>query len=405
MHLNGDIVLDFDRVSKKFCKNLKKSIIYGINDIGRNAVGLSSRPGRLRDGEFWAVDNVSFRVNRGESVGLIGVNGSGKSTMLKMVNGIFWPDAGKITVKGKVGALIEVGAGFHPLLTGRENIYINAAILGMSKSEVDARAESIIRFAEIDDFIDVPIKHYSSGMLVRLGFSIAVHSEPDILLIDEILAVGDRNFQIKCFRKLHELKKDNDITSLMVSHNEYAIREYTEKCAILDRGKMLFYGDTEDAITCYINMMNRRMNDCGDGGGSACGDLITRVVFRDGDGRESSCLGTGGKLVIDFEYETDRIVRSPIFGINLRNQGGEITGFWNSYAGVTLPDIIGKGTVRVQIDPLDLPVDVYQCSIVLCEEEESNVLEWTDICQRLVIERKNNTRGYLRLRQTWRVLS
>ena len=150
--------------------------MFGVTDIGRNLIGLSSHHDKLRKNEFWAVDNISFEVKKGETLGIIGPNGSGKTTMLKMINGIFWPDKGKITVKGKVGALIAVGAGFHPQLSGRENIYINGAILGMSRKEISKKFDDIVDFADIGDFLDTPVKHYSSGMFVRLGFAIAVHS-------------------------------------------------------------------------------------------------------------------------------------------------------------------------------------------------------------------------------------
>ena len=181
--MDNDVVIKVENVSKKYCKSLKHSMLYGMSDIGRNVLGLKSRSERLRDNEFWALDDISFEVKRGETLGLIGPNGSGKTTLLKMLNGIFWPDKGKITIKGKVGALIAVGAGFHPLLTGRENIYINAAILGMSKREIDKKFDAIVDFADIGDFLDSPVKHYSSGMYVRLGFAVAVHCDPDILLV------------------------------------------------------------------------------------------------------------------------------------------------------------------------------------------------------------------------------
>jgi len=192
--MQNDVIVEVDHLSKKYCKSLRRSMRYGIEDIGRNLLGLRSRSGVLREGEFWALNNISFQIKKGEVVGIIGPNGSGKTTLLKLLNGIFWPDQGKITVCGKIGVLIELGAGFHPSLTGRENIYINAAILGMTKDEVNEKFDSIIDFADIGDFIDTPVKHYSSGMFVRLGFAVAVHSDPDILLIDEVLAVGDVQF-------------------------------------------------------------------------------------------------------------------------------------------------------------------------------------------------------------------
>jgi len=248
--MNDEAVIRVEHVSKKFCKNLKTSMRYGIEDISRNAVGMPSRCGQLREREFWAVDDVSFEVERGETLGLIGPNGSGKTTLLKMLNGIFWPDKGKITVKGRVGALIEVGAGFHPMLTGRENIYVNAAILGMSKAETQAKFDSIVEFADIGDFLDTSVKHYSSGMFVRLGFAVAVHCEPDVLLVDEVLAVGDEGFQTKCFNKIGELREAG-ITTILVSHNMHTISNFAGKAVLLQNGRATYYDNTAQAIKTY----------------------------------------------------------------------------------------------------------------------------------------------------------
>lgn len=228
-------------------------MLYGIADIGRNILGLSSHPESLRKNEFWAVKKVSFELKKGEVLGIIGPNGSGKTTLLKMLNGIFWPDKGKITIKGRVGALIEVGAGFHPMLTGRENIYVNAAILGMTKKEVDKKFDDIVEFADIGGFLDTPVKFYSSGMFVRLGFAVAVHCKPDILLVDEVLAVGDEGFQIKCFNKIGELKK-NGTTAILVSHNMHIISTFTEKVIFFNNGKAKYFNRVEDGIKEYTNL-------------------------------------------------------------------------------------------------------------------------------------------------------
>jgi len=240
-------------VSKKYCKSLKRSMLYGVKDIARNTLGLSSHSDKLRKNEFWALDDTSFEVKKGETLGIIGPNGSGKTTLLKLLNGIFWPDKGKITVRGKVGALIEVGAGFHPLLTGRENIYINAAILGMTKEETDKKFDAIIEFADIGDFLDVPVKHYSSGMFVRLGFAVAVHCEPDILLVDEVLAVGDEGFQNKCFNKIGELRKYGT-TTILVSHNMHIISTFTEKIIFLNDGKAKYFNSVAEGVKKYTKL-------------------------------------------------------------------------------------------------------------------------------------------------------
>ncbi len=259
IHPSTDTAIKVDRVSKKYSKSLKRSMLYGVKDIARNTFGLSSHSDKLRKNEFWAVDNISFEVKKGETLGIIGPNGSGKTTLLKLLNGIFWPDKGKITVRGKVGALIEVGAGFHPLLTGRENIYINAAILGMTKKEVDEKFDDIVEFADIGDFLDAPVKHYSSGMFVRLGFSVAVHCEPDILLVDEVLAVGDKGFQNKCFNKIGELKK-NGTTTILVSHNMHTISTFTEKVIFLNNGKAKYFKTVAEGIKEYANLFINKEN-------------------------------------------------------------------------------------------------------------------------------------------------
>ena len=196
--MGEETMITFDNVSKKYCRNLKRSMFYGIMDIAKNTIGLSSRSHNLRKDEFWALDNVSFEVRKGETFGIIGKNGSGKTTLLRLINGIFWPDKGKITVKGRTGALIAVGSGFHPLFSGRENIYINGAILGMSKREIDEHYDAIVEFADIGDFLETPVKYYSSGMFVRLGFASMMFCQPEIMLIDEVLSVGDLSFQFKC---------------------------------------------------------------------------------------------------------------------------------------------------------------------------------------------------------------
>jgi lipopolysaccharide transport system ATP-binding protein len=193
-------VVEVEQVSKKFCRRLRYSLWYGLVDLGAELTAQNGNGElRLRHAEFLAVDDVSFELRRGECIGLIGHNGAGKSTLLKMLNGLVRPDKGKITMRGRVGALIELGAGFSPILTGRENVYINGAVLGFSKSEIDAKFDEIIDFAELDDAIDAPVQTYSSGMYVRLGFAVAAQLNPDIFLIDELLAVGDTGFRMKCF--------------------------------------------------------------------------------------------------------------------------------------------------------------------------------------------------------------
>ncbi len=236
----NEILVKVQNVSKKFSLDLKTSLKYGAVDILRSTFGMKTSK-ELRPHEFWAVKDISFELRRGECIGLIGHNGAGKSTLLKILNGLYAPDKGQITMKGKVGALIELGAGFNPILTGRENIYNNASILGFTRKEVEEKMQSIIDFAEIDQFLDMPVQNYSSGMKVRLGFAVAAHLEPDILIIDEVLAVGDLGFTFKCLSKIDHLLPTTAI--IFVSHSMPMISRICNEIILMDRGMAEYKGN------------------------------------------------------------------------------------------------------------------------------------------------------------------
>jgi lipopolysaccharide transport system ATP-binding protein len=237
-------------LSKKFSKSLRNSMHYGIIDSLRRLVGAPVASDRLRAGEFWAVDKVSFTLHRGECLGIMGLNGSGKTTLLRILNGTYAPSVGQVRLRGQVGALIAAGAGFSPVLTGRENVHVNGALLGMGRCQIDARMDEIIRFAEVADFIDAPVRHYSSGMQVRLGFAIAAMSEPDVLLVDEVLAVGDMNFQKKCYEYLHRLKRQGT-SIVLVSHSVGAVWALCDRGMFLHKGRCQVLGSAEQAIEAY----------------------------------------------------------------------------------------------------------------------------------------------------------
>lgn len=243
-------ILSVHNVKKRFCVSLKRSLWYGVRDIASDLLGKQAKELHLRQDEFFATDDVSFDVQPGESVALIGRNGAGKSTLLKMINGLYPPDAGQISVRGRIAALIELGAGFNPLLTGRENIYINAAVLGMGKADVNRRLDEIIDFAELERFIDMPLKSYSSGMRVRLGFAVASQLEPDLLLIDEVLAVGDAAFRAKCHRRLSTLL-DSGTAFLLVSHNHHTLLATCSRGIVLNKGRLIADTDISAALTAY----------------------------------------------------------------------------------------------------------------------------------------------------------
>lgn len=251
----GNPVIRVDGVSKKYCQTLIHTMSYGVKDLACSFIGISQHSEQLRPGEFWAVNDVSFEVKPGETVGIVGSNGSGKSTILKMLNGIFMPDKGRIEIIGRVGALIEVGAGFHPMLTGRENIYVNGAILGMSKKQVDKKLDEIIYFSGIEAFIDSPVKHYSSGMYVRLGFAVAVFSDLDIMLIDEVLAVGDIAFQHRCYEKILEFK-NNGKAIVIVTHDMDAVVRHCNHSILVNQGTLVEKGSPQSVVNCYRDLLD-----------------------------------------------------------------------------------------------------------------------------------------------------
>ena len=205
---------------------------------------------------FMALNGINLEVRKGEALGIIGGNGAGKSTTLKILSRVTAPTKGTVKIKGRISSLLEVGTGFHPELTGRENIYLNGAILGMSKEEVDSKIEDIIEFSECRQFIDTPVKRYSSGMFVKLAFSVAAHLDSEILIMDEVLAVGDMKFQQKCLNKMSELVSQEGRTILYVSHNMNTIRQLCERCVVLNKGKVIYDGDVEEAIQIYLNQSN-----------------------------------------------------------------------------------------------------------------------------------------------------
>ncbi len=408
--MNNDFVIKVENVSKKYCKSLKRSMFYGVRDITRNAFGMSSNSSLLRKGEFWALDDVSFEVKKGETLGIIGPNGAGKTTMLKMLNGIFWPDIGRISIKGKVGALIAVGAGFHPMLSGRENIYLNGAILGMSRDDVNKKFDEIVAFADIGDFLDVSVKFYSSGMFVRLGFSVAVHCDPDVLLVDEVLAVGDKDFQIKCYQKMHDIKKMGT-TIILVSHNEYTIREQTQKCLYIDEGSVKFLGSSEEAISFYIKRtLEERVSkfnvaDVSKSQSPSKGEVVS-VKFFDRNWNEVSFIESGEELNILLECIIREELSNPVFGVNFYDDRGFMYCANSDYEEVKFDKLpLGKLKIKINIPHFHLPINSYLCSAIIAEEDVNNLVDWHNMAYRFVVGRAKNARGSIKLPTSWKVES
>lgn len=244
-------IIEVNHISKKY-KIGEKQQYYSLRDsIASFAKSTIKQKGKSKKNEFWALKNISFNIMPGEIVGVIGRNGAGKSTLLKILSQITPPTRGEITLRGRVASLLEVGTGFHTELTGRENIFLNGAILGMKRYEIREKFDEIVKFSEISKFLDTPVKHYSSGMYLRLAFAIAAHLEPEILLIDEVLAVGDLEFQKKCLGKMEEERQKRGRTILFVSHNIKAVQNLCPRSILLEKGKIAYIGKTKTAIKKY----------------------------------------------------------------------------------------------------------------------------------------------------------
>ena len=242
--MSSETVIQFSHVTKQFSKLSQKTFKEFIPALFR---------GEKTSESFTALNDISFEIKKGETVGIIGPNGSGKSTILKLIAGVMSPTSGTINVHGNISPLIELGAGFHPELTGRENIFLNGSILGLSQKEITKNFDSIVEFSELQEFIDQPVKHYSSGMYMRLAFAVAVHTHPEILIVDEILAVGDQAFQEKCFKRMEEFKKSKDITIIFVSHGLGQVESFCTRAIYINDHHLQYDGLPKTAVEKYIN--------------------------------------------------------------------------------------------------------------------------------------------------------
>jgi ABC-2 type transport system ATP-binding protein len=312
--------------------------------------------------EFWALRDVSLEIEEGKTFGLIGENGSGKSTLLKCIAKILRPDSGRITVNGKVSALLELGAGFHPELSGRENVYLNGSILGLGKRDLDRIFDDIVGFAGLERFIDQPVKNYSSGMYIRLGFSVAINVDPDILLIDEILAVGDEQFQRKCNEKFAEFK-DQGRTVVLVSHSLGSVRNMCDRVALLDHGRVKELGPASDVIDAYLGGVHTERAPTEGEAGTRWGSgevVIERIELLGPTGMPVSWVKTGDQATIRLHYATRTPVERPVFKVVVsRVDGLEITGP-NTREGGLVPDRLeGAGYVDLSIDRFPLLPGTY----------------------------------------------
>ncbi len=359
--MSDDITVRCDKVSKRFSRNLKKSLYYGLQDtfaeLRPNSAGKVDP--ELRDSEFWALRNVSFELKRGDALALMGSNGSGKTTMLKVLNGLLKPDTGSVTMKGRVGALISLGAGFNPILTGRENVYVNGSVLGFSKKDIDARFDEIVQFADIERAIDAPVRTYSSGMQVRLGFSIATCMDPQILLIDEVLAVGDFNFRSRCYGRLAKLMSETTI--LFVSHSAQQVTRICRKGLLLEEGAQIMHDDVAKVILEY----NRRNAPSGE----------FRVLY-DGSARidsvsvEKKEITFGSDLVLNLAIQSEDLYSNCFLRLLIRKADEELVGEWNSELHDLTFDLpVGRSEHQFTVKNLRLHDGIYRLAFFVMSED------------------------------------
>jgi ABC-type polysaccharide/polyol phosphate transport system ATPase subunit len=318
--------------------------------------------------EFWALRDVSLEVQQGQTFGIIGENGSGKSTLLKCMAKILRPDSGRISVTGKVSALLELGAGFHPELSGRENIYLNGSILGLGKKDLDRIFDDIVGFAGLERFIDTPVKNYSSGMYVRLGFSVAINVDPDILLIDEILAVGDEQFQRRCNEKFGEFKQQGK-TVLIVSHSLGSVRNMCDRVALLDHGRVKELGAAAEVIDAYLGGVHTDRPSSEDETGTRWGSgeaLIERIELLGSTGMPATWVKTGDQVTLRLHYLAREPVERPVFKVVVLRVDGVEVSAPNTRDGNCVPDrISGRGHVDLVIDRFPLLPGTYDVTVSL----------------------------------------
>lgn len=364
---DSEVLVRVEGVSKKFCRDLKRSLWYGIQDLSKEFFGLGNEEEtHLREKEFWAVKDVSFELRRGECLGLIGHNGAGKSTLLKMLNGLITPDEGKIEMRGRVGALIELGSGFNPILTGRENIYNNGAVLGFSRKEIDEKFDAIVEFSEIGDFLDTPVQNFSSGMKVRLGFAVAAQMEPDVLIIDEVLAVGDQGFKVKCMNRITEILQKASV--IFVSHSMPFVLRICTHGILLSKGKGLPSNiSVAHVVDQYHSQFRTGKKDI-----FKTGQIdLSSIDILDADLNPVKSINSGQDFIVAMEFKP----HTKIEGINI------VVRFWNieqrpiidltpkNNNPFTITNVGELLSLRINVDSINLSAGKYTLSIHISNHE------------------------------------
>jgi len=365
--MTDDVVIRAESLGKRYRLGAQGKQHNSLRDALTSAVRGLTLHAQKPKGEFWALRNASFEIKRGENVGIIGLNGAGKSTLLKILSRIVTPTEGEATIKGRLGALLEVGTGFHRELTGRENIFLYGSILGMDRDEVTAKFERIAEFSEIKKFLDTPVKHYSSGMYVRLAFAVAAHLDPDILLLDEVLAVGDFLFQKKCLDFAKSLEQRGS-TILFVSHNMFSIKTMCPRVIYLRKGEVVFDGPTDEGLGLYerdSKLSTLRWFQPTE----ASTVEITNVELFSEDGRPKTVFDFSERLRIRISYRAPKAVAAPNFLCTIRRLDDIFCCNFSSAAdGAPIDSIEGEGSVEILTQGLRLVSDQYRVEIVIRQQ-------------------------------------
>ena len=368
----GEVLVRAENIGKVFCSDLRRSLAYGVVDgigdlfsplsRGRNPDGSP----KLRKKEFWANKDISFVLRRGECLGLIGHNGAGKTTLLKMLNGLIKPDTGRIEICGRVGALIALNAGFNPILTGRENIYIVGSVYGLTKKEIDAKFDEIVDFAQVGEFIDTPVQNYSSGMQVRLGFSVASSLEPDVLIIDEVLAVGDAEFKVKCINKISQLLEKCAV--IFVSHNELQVKRLVTQAMFLEHGVVKAASEDVNEVFIEYHRANKK------GGKSKIisdGVEFSEIVQQSLATPKIIELNKGHPFVYETKIHLlEEISNSEICLIFMNQSGDAVYSIEHSLEG----EVNKEYTVRMEKNCVPLNTGLYNMNLLIYDKSKRKVL-------------------------------
>lgn len=381
-------VIEFEGVSKRFVIHRRRA-----RTLRERVLGFFEGERGSRE-ELWALRDVSLRVEPGDCLGIIGANGSGKSTTLKLMTRILQPTSGRVQVRGRVSALLELGAGFHPDLTGRENVYLNGSVLGLSRQTIKSRFDEIVAFAEMERFIDMPVKHYSSGMYMRLAFAIAINVDPDILLTDEVLAVGDQSFQAKCMERIGDLKRSG-VTTVFVSHSLETVRSLCNTAIWLADGQVAAEGDSDRVVEAYLASVAEKeesrlaVEQPPAGVQSRLGSgeaTILDVRFLGADGRERHTFAAGGPLTARIRYRASQRVTRPVFGVAIYHSDGiHINGPNTRFAGYDIDWIEGEGEMDYVVESLPLLEGSYDFSVSIYDHSLSHAYDHQQRAYRFLV--------------------